>query len=207
MKANEDSNTKPDKCVDISRIKPNPNHPRKKFDEEMLQELADSLKLHGMLFPILVVDRGDYYQIVSGERRWRAAKMAGFKEVPVIVRKYTEAQIAEISLVENIRKPVLNPIEKARVYRTLIDENEYTLVEMSQRIRKSSKLISNSLKLLELSEDVQDMVAGQQITPGHARELLPIENKKQQYKLAQRIVNEGLTISEVKAIVKKRSDK
>lgn len=204
MQTNKNTNTKPDKCVDISRVKPNPNHPRKKFDEEMLQELADSLKLHGMLFPILVVDRGEYYQIVSGERRWRAAKMAGFKEAPVIVREYTEAQIVEISLIENI-KPILNPIEEARVYKTLIEEYDYTLTEMAERISKSTKLISNSLKLLKLTEDVQDMVAERLITPGQARELLPIENKKQQYKLAQRIVYEGLTINEIKAVVKKGS--
>lgn len=201
MQTNEYSSTRPDKCVEISKIRPNPNHPRKKFDEELLQELADSIKIHGVLFPILVVDRGEYYQIVSGERRWRAAKMAGFKEMPVIIREYTEAEMVEICLVENA-KHNLNPIEEARVYKTLLEEDDYTLTEMAQKIRKSTKLISNYLKLLKLSEDVQEMVAEHQITPGQARELLHIDNKKQQYKLAQRIVKEKLTIKEIKEIIR-----
>lgn len=201
MQTNEYSSARPDKCVEISKIRPNPNHPRKKFDEELLQELADSIKIHGVLFPILVVDRGEYYQIVSGERRWRAAKMAGFKEVPVIIREYTEAEMVEICLVENA-KHNLNPIEEARVYKTLLEEDDYTLTEMAQKIRKSTKLISNYLKLLKLSEDVQEMVAEYQITPGQARELLHIDNKKQQYKLAQRIVKEKLIIKEIKEIIR-----
>lgn len=201
MQTNEYSSARPDKCVGISKIRPNPNHPRKKFDEELLQELADSIKIHGVLFPILVVDRGEYYQIVSGERRWRAAKMAGFKEVPVIIREYTEAEMVEICLVENA-KHNLNPIEEARVYKTLLEEDDYTLTEMAQKIRKSTKLISNYLKLLKLSEDVQEMVAEHQITPGQARELLHIDNKKQQYKLAQRIVKEKLTLKEIKEIIR-----
>ena len=201
MQAKEDENTGLDKCVDISKIKPNPNHPRKKFDEDALQELADSIKIHGVLFPLIVVDRGDYYQIVSGERRWRAAKMAGLKKVPVIVRNYSEAQIAETALIENIQKP-RNLIEEADMYRALIDGYEYTLSEMAQIIQKSTKYLSNTLKLLKLSDRVKDMVAERKITPGHARVLLHIKDEGEQYSLAQRIVREGLTISETKAIVK-----
>ena len=196
---------KPDQVVKITKVKPNRNQPRKKFDEDSLQELSDSIKLHGVLFPILVVNRGDYYEIVAGERRWRAAKMAGLKEVPVIIRDYTEKQIAEISLIENIQRTDLNPIEEAMAYKSLIDEYNYKQDELAERVSKSRTAITNTMRLLKLGKNVQDMVIDDMISAGHARALLAVEDADEQYELAQRVMDEKLSVRDIEKIVKDKN--
>ncbi|MCR5831351.1 MAG: ParB/RepB/Spo0J family partition protein [Lachnospiraceae bacterium] len=195
----------PDQVVKITKVEPNRNQPRKKFDEDELQELSDSIKLHGVLFPILVVNRGDYYEIVAGERRWRAAKMAGLKEVPVIIRDYTEKQIAEISLIENIQRTDLNPIEEAKAYKDLIDKYNYKQDELAERVSKSRTAITNTMRLLKLSDSVQDMIVEDLISAGHARALLSIDNSDEQYELAQRVMDEKLSVRDIEKIVKDRN--
>ena len=196
---------KPDQYVKITKVEPNRNQPRKKFDEDALMELSDSIKLHGVLFPILVVNRGDYYEIVAGERRWRAAKMAGLKEVPVIIREYTDKQIAEISLIENIQRTDLNPIEEAMAYKSLIDEYNYKQDELAERVSKSRTAITNSMRLLKLAKNVQDMVVEDMITAGHARALLSIENPDEQYELAQRVMDEKMSVRDIEKVVKAKN--
>jgi ParB family chromosome partitioning protein len=195
----------PDQVVKITKVEPNRNQPRKKFDEDELQELSDSIKLHGVLFPILVVNRGEYYEIVAGERRWRAAKMAGLKEVPVIIRDYTEKQIAEISLIENIQRTDLNPIEEAKAYKDLIDKYNYKQDELAERVSKSRTAITNTMRLLTLSNSVQDMIVEDLISAGHARALLSIDNSDEQYELAQRVMDEKLSVRDIEKIVKDRN--
>ena len=196
---------KPDQFVKITKVEPNRNQPRKKFDEDSLQELSDNIKIHGVLFPILVVNRGDYYEIVAGERRWRAAKMAGLKEIPVIIRDYTEKQIAEISLIENIQRTDLNAIEEAKAYKNLIDEYNYKQDELAERVSKSRTAITNSMRLLKLSDNVQDMIIEDLISAGHARALLSIDNPEEQYELAQRVLDEKLTVRDIEKIVKAKN--
>ena len=196
---------KPDMVVKITKVEPNRNQPRKKFDEDSLQELSDSIKIHGVLFPILVVDRGDYYEIVAGERRWRAAKMAGLKEVPVIIRDYTEKEIAEISLIENIQRTDLNPIEEAKAYKSLIDEYNYKQDELAERVSKSRTTITNAMRLLKLADNVQDMIIEDMISAGHARALLSIDNPEEQYELAQRVMDEKLSVRDIEKIVKDKN--
>ncbi len=196
---------KPDQFVKITKVEPNRNQPRKKFDEDALQELSDSIKLHGVLFPILVVNRGDYYEIVAGERRWRAAKMAGLKEVPVIIREYTDKEIAEISLIENIQRTDLNPIEEAMAYKSLIDEYELKQDELAERVSKSRTAITNSMRLLKLADNVKDMIIEDLISAGHARALLSIEDPSEQYDLAQRVMDEKLSVRDIEKIVKARN--
>lgn len=196
---------KPDKFVKITKVEPNRNQPRKTFDEDELQELSESIKIHGVIFPILVVNRGDYYEIVAGERRWRAAKMAGLKEVPVIIRDYTEQEIAEISLIENIQRTDLNPIEEALAYKSLIDEYNLKQDELAERISKSRTAITNSMRLLKLCPEVQEMIVSEMISAGHARAILSIENKDEQYELAQRIFDEKLSVRDIEKIVKAKN--
>lgn len=196
---------KPDEYVKITKVEPNRNQPRKTFDEDDLQELSDSIKVHGVIFPILVVNRGDYYEIVAGERRWRAAKMAGLKEVPVIIRDYTEREIAEISLIENIQRTDLNPIEEALAYKSLIDEYNLKQDELAERISKSRTAITNSMRLLKLNKEVQDMIISEMITAGHARALLAVEDKDEQYELAQKAFDEKLSVRDIEKIVKAKN--
>ena len=171
----------------ITKVEPNREQPRKNFDEDALQELADSIKQFGLLQPILVQDRKDYYEIIAGERRWRAAKLAGLKEVPVIIRNYTEQEIVEISLIENIQREDLNPIEEAQAYKRLLTEFHLKQDEVAERVSKSRAAVTNSIRLLKLNEDVQRMVVDEMISTGHARALLAVENPEEQYNLAQRI--------------------
>ncbi len=199
------SAAKPDQVVKITKVEPNRNQPRKRFDEDQLQELAESIKTHGVIIPILVVNRGDYYEIVAGERRWRAAKIAGLKEVPVIIREYTDKEIAEISLIENIQRTDLNPIEEAMAYKSLIDEYNYKQDELAERVSKSRTTITNSLRLLKLTDNVQDMIVEDMISAGHARALLSIEDADQQYELAQRIMDEKLSVRDIEKIVKAKN--
>lgn len=188
--------------VKITMVEPNRKQPRKNFDEDALQELSDSIKQFGLLQPILVQDRKDHYEIIAGERRWRAAKLAGLKEVPVIIRDYSEQEIMEISLIENIQREDLNPIEEAQAYKRLLTEFNLKQDEVAERVSKSRAAVTNSIRLLKLSDEVQQMVIDDMISTGHARTLLAIEDKEEQYALAQRIFDEKLSVREVEKLVK-----
>lgn len=188
--------------VKLTKVEPNREQPRKNFDEDALLELADSIKQFGLLQPILVQDRKDHYEIIAGERRWRAAKLAGLKEVPVIIKNYTEQEIVEISLIENIQREDLNPIEEAQAYKKLLTEFNLKQDEVAERVSKSRTAVTNSMRLLKLSEDVQQMVINDMISTGHARALLAIEDGEEQYAVAQRIFDEKLSVRDVEKLVK-----
>ena len=192
----------PETFVKITKVEPNREQPRKNFDEDALQELADSIKQFGLLQPIMVQDRKDHYEIIAGERRWRAAKLAGLKEVPVIIRNYTEREIVEISLIENIQREDLNPIEEAQAYKRLLTEFNLKQDEVAERVSKSRTAVTNSIRLLKLSEKVQKMVIDEMITTGHARALLAVEDQEEQYTLAQKIFDEKLSVRDVEKLVK-----
>ncbi|MCI9199560.1 MAG: ParB/RepB/Spo0J family partition protein [Lachnospiraceae bacterium] len=191
-----------DKLVKITMVEPNREQPRKNFDEDSLLELAESIKQFGLLQPILVQDRKTYYEIVAGERRWRAAKMAGLKEVPVIIRDLTEQEIVEISLIENIQRENLNPIEEAMAYKRLLTEFNLKQDEVAERVSKSRTAVTNSMRLLKLCDEVQQMIIDDMITTGHARALISIEDKEQQYTIAQKIFDEKLSVRDVEKLVK-----
>ncbi len=195
-------NKEQDTLVKITMVEPNRDQPRKNFDEDALQELADSIKQLGVLQPILVQDRKDHYEIIAGERRWRAAKLAGLKEIPVIIRNYTEQEIVEISLIENIQREDLNPIEEAQAYKRLLTEFNLKQDEVAERVSKSRVAVTNSIRLLKLSDEVQRMVIDEMITTGHARALLAIEDPEEQYTLAQKIFDEKLSVRDVEKLVK-----
>lgn len=188
--------------VKITLVEPNREQPRKNFDEDALQELSESIKQFGLLQPILVQDRKDHYEIIAGERRWRAAKLAGLKEVPVIIRNYTEQEIVEISLIENIQREDLNPIEEAQAYKRLLNEFNLKQDEVAERVSKSRAAVTNSIRLLKLTDEVQQMVIDDMISTGHARALLAVDSPEEQYNLAQRIFDEKLSVREVEKLVK-----
>jgi ParB family chromosome partitioning protein len=188
--------------VKITKIEPNREQPRKNFDEDALLELADSIKQFGLLQPILVQDRKTYYEIIAGERRWRASKLAGLKEVPVIIRNYTEQEIVEISLIENIQREDLNPIEEAQAYKRLLTEFNLKQDEVAERVSKSRTAVTNSMRLLKLCDEVQQMVISDMISTGHARAILSVEDPKQQYELAQKIFDEKLSVRDVEKMVR-----
>ena len=192
----------PDRYVKITKVEPNRQQPRKNFDEDALQELAESIKQFGVIQPILVQDRKEYYEIIAGERRWRAAKLAGLKEVPVIIRNYTEQEIVEISLIENIQREDLNPIEEAQAYKRLLTEFNLKQDEVAERVSKSRTAVTNSMRLLKLNDDVQQMVISEMISPGHARALLAIEDPEQQYTIAQKVFDEKLSVRDIEKYVK-----
>lgn len=198
------------RTVRISEIEPNRGQPRKKFDESKLEELADSISKYGLLQPILVQDCGDHYEIIAGERRWRASLKAGLKEVPVIVRNYSNREILELSLIENIQRENLNPIEEARAYRQLMDEFGLTQEEVAERVSKSRSAVTNAVRLLKLDEDVQKMVIDGKLSMGHARALISVENAEEQKKLAQKICDEKLSVraveKEVREIQENKND-
>lgn len=194
--------------IKISNIEPNSKQPRKKFDEDSLVELAESIKQFGLIQPIVVKQSKDgYYEIIAGERRWRAAKIAGLKEVPVIVKEYSELEIVEISLIENIQRENLNPIEEAMAYKRLLDEFNLKQDEVADRVSKSRAAVTNSIRLLNLSKKVQQMVVEEMISAGHARALLGIENVEEQNSLAERILDEKLSVRDVEKIVKSLNKK
>ena len=188
--------------VRITQIEPNREQPRKNFDEDTLQELADSIKQFGLLQPILVQDRKTYYEIIAGERRWRAAKMAGLKEVPVIIRNYTDQEIVEISLIENIQREDLNPIEEAQAYKRLLTEFNLKQDEVAERVSKSRTAVTNSMRLLKLCDEVQQMIIDDMLSTGHARALISIEDPEQQYTIAQKVFDEKLSVRDVEKLVK-----
>lgn len=206
-KEKEKSKTKEDAgqvVVKITQVEPNREQPRKNFDEDSLQELADSIKQFGLLQPILVQDKEDHYEIIAGERRWRAAKLAGLKEVPVIIRKYSKQEIVEISLIENIQREDLNPIEEAQAYKRLLNEFHLKQDEVAERVSKSRTAVTNSMRLLKLCDEVQQMLIDDMISTGHARALLAVEDPEEQYALAQRVFDEKLSVREVEKLVKDR---
>lgn len=188
--------------VKITKVEPNREQPRKNFDEDALQELADSIKQYGIVEPLIVQDRKTYYEIIAGERRWRAAKLAGLKEVPVIVRNYTEQEIVEISLIENIQREDLNPIEEAQAYKRLLTEFNLKQDEVAERVSKSRTAVTNSMRLLKLCDEVQQMIIDDMITTGHARALISIDDPEQQYMIAQKVFDEKLSVRDVEKLVK-----
>ncbi len=192
----------PETFVKITMVEPNREQPRKNFDEDALQELADSIKQFGLLQPILVQDRKDHYEIIAGERRWRAAKIAGLKEVPVIIKNYTEQEIVEIALIENIQREDLNPIEEAQAYKKLLTEFNLKQDEVAERVSKSRTAVTNSMRLLKLCDKVQQMVIDEMITTGHARALLAIDDAEEQYTIAQKVFDEKLSVRDVEKMVK-----
>ena len=189
--------------IDIQKVEPNREQPRKSFDEDSLLELADSIKQFGILQPLLVQDKKEYYEIIAGERRWRAAKLAKLSEVPVIIKEITDQEIVEISLIENIQRENLNPIEEAIAYKRLLEEFNLKQDEVAERVSKSRTAVTNSMRLLKLSDQVQQMVIDDMLTTGHARALLSIEDKDKQYSAAQKIFDEKLSVRETEKLVKK----
>lgn len=188
--------------VKTNKVEPNREQPRKDFDEDALMELADSIKQFGVLQPILVQKKKDYYEIIAGERRWRAAKLAGLKEVPIIVKEFTEQEIVEISLIENIQRENLNPIEEAIAYKRLLKEFHLKQDEIAERVSKSRTAVTNSMRLLKLNSKVQQMVIDDMISTGHARALLALEDEEQQYTIANKIFDEKLSVRETEKLIK-----
>ena len=189
--------------VKISSVEPNINQPRKQFDEDALLELSESVKQYGILQPLLVSDKKDYYEIIAGERRWRAAKLAGLKEVPVIVKEFSEQELVEISLIENIQREDLNPVEEAKAYKRLIDEFNLKQDEVADRVGKSRTAVTNSMRLLKLTDKVQQMLIDEMITAGHARAILAISDKEKQETVAMKVFDEKLSVRETESLVKR----
>lgn len=191
-----------DQMMKLSKIEPNREQPRKHFEEDALLELADSIKKFGIIQPLVVQKKDDYYEIIAGERRWRAAKLAGLKEVPVIIKEFTKQEAVEISLIENIQRENLNPIEEAYAYERLLTEFNLTQDEVAERVSKSRTAVTNSMRLIKLSQKVKQMVIDEMISAGHARALLAIEDPEQQHMLAMRIFDEKLSVREVEKIIR-----
>ena len=191
-----------EQMMKINMVEPNRDQPRKKFEEDALLELADSIKQFGILQPLLVRKRKDYYEIIAGERRWRATKIADVKEVPVIVKDYTEQEIIEIGLIENIQRENLNPIEEAMAFKRLLEEFHLKQDEVAERVSKSRTAVTNSMRLLKLDERVQQMIIDDMISTGHARALLAIDDKGLQYELANKVFDEKLSVRETEKLVK-----
>lgn len=186
----------------IQKLEPNPQQPRNQFDEDGLQELADSIKQYGILQPLLVKKRDHYYEIIAGERRWRAAKLAGMKEVPVIVKDFTEREIVEIALIENIQRENLSPIEEAMAYKKLMQDFQLKQDEIAAKVSKSRATITNSLRLLKLDHRVQNMLEDEMISTGHARALLGISDGDMQYQIAMKVFDEKLSVRDIEKLVK-----
>lgn len=192
-----------EKTLKISQIEPNKSQPRKQFDEDALAELADSIKQYGVLEPLIVTKKGKYYELIAGERRWRAARMAGVKEVPVVIRDYTDSEIMEISLIENLQREDLNPIEEALAYESLINEYNLTQEEVAAKVSKNRSTVTNSLRLLKLSEPVRQMIVEGKLQTGHARALIPIEDADLQLETANYIFDNKLSVRETEAYIKR----
>ena len=188
--------------IDLSELRANPYQPRKNFDEEALNELASSIKEHGVFQPIIVKKSIKGYEIIAGERRWRAAKLAKLKEVPVIIKEFSPQEVMEIALIENIQRRDLNPIEEALAYKSLIDEYHLKQDELAKRVSKSRTAIANSMRLLKLTEEVQNMLVNNEISMGHARALLSLEQEELQLEAAKKIAENGLSVRETEKLVK-----
>lgn len=191
--------------VNINLIEPNPNQPRKSFDDDAIHELADSIKSFGVLQPLVVVKNEKFYEIIAGERRWRAAKIAGLKDIPVIVKEFTHEEMVEVALIENIQRENLNPIEEAIAYQRLIEEFHLKQEEVAEKVSKSRSAITNTLRLLVLDERVQKMVIDEMISSGHARTLISIQDKNEQYEIALQIFDRKLSVRETENLIKKLS--
>lgn len=191
-----------DTMMKVSDIEPNRDQPRKKFDKESLEELAESIKQFGIIQPIVVQKKDDYYEIIAGERRWRAAKLAKVKEVPVIIKEYTKQEVMEIALIENIQRKDLNPIEEALAYKSLIDECHLKQEELAKRVSKSRTAIANSLRLLKLTDEVQEMLISEELSMGHARALLGLDQEDLQLEAAKNVVEKGLSVRDTEKLVK-----
>ena len=186
----------------ITEVEPNREQPRKNFDEDALLELADSIKQYGVIQPLIVQKKADHYEIIAGERRWRAAKMAGEKEIPVIIKDYTDQQVMEISLIENIQREDLNPIEEAMAYKNLMEEFHLKQDEIAEKVSKSRTAVTNSMRLLKLDKRVQQMMIDDMISAGHARTLITIEDPDAQNNIATKIFDEKLSVRETEKLVK-----
>lgn len=193
---------KSEELVDINNVEPNKDQPRKSFNEDSLIELSESIKQHGIVQPLVVMKKDGYFEIIAGERRWRAAKLAGLKEVPVVVKDYSPQEIMEIALIENIQREDLNPIEEAMAFQRLIKEYDLKQDELAERISKSRTTITNSLRLLKLDERVQSMLSEESISCGHARALLAIKEPDMQYNTAMKIFDEKLSVRETEKLIK-----
>ena len=198
---------KVEQTLNINRIEPNKNQPRKEFNEDALQELADSIKQFGVIEPLVVVKRKGYYELIAGERRWRAARLAGLKEVPVVIKDYDDQQIVEIALIENIQREDLNPIEEAHAYERLIQEFNLTQDEVAERVSKSRTTVTYALRLLKLTEKVQQMLIDDMLSTGHVRALITIADPQLQYETAVYIFDKKLSVRETESYVKKLLNK
>ena len=198
---------KVEQTLNINRIEPNKNQPRKEFNEDALQELAESIKQFGVIEPLVVVKRKGYYELIAGERRWRAARLAGLKEVPVVIKDYDDQQIVEIALIENIQREDLNPIEEAHAYERLIEEFHLTQDEVAERVSKSRTTVTNALRLLKLTEKVQQMLIDDMLSTGHVRALITIADPQLQYETAMYIFDKKLSVRETESYVKKLLNK
>ena len=198
---------KVEQTLNINKIEPNKNQPRKNFNEDALAELADSIKQFGVIEPLVVVKRDKFYELIAGERRWRAARLAGLKEVPVVIKDYSDQEVVEIALIENIQREDLNPIEEALAYARLIEEFNLKQDEVAEKVSKSRTTITNSLRLLKLTERVQQMLVDDLLSTGHVRALISIEDPELQYEAAQYIFDNNLSVRETEAYVKKLLNK
>ena len=199
----EEEETKGSLMVKISLIEPNRDQPRKDFNEEELQELAESIKNYGVLQPLLVQKKGTSYELIAGERRWRAAKLAGLKEVPVVLREYSKQQAMEIALIENVQRADLNPIEEAQAYQQLVKEFHLTQEEIAARVSKNRATITNAMRLLKLDEEIQNLLIKGAISSGHARAILSLEDKQLQKKAAKEVLDKRLSVRETEKLVKR----
>ncbi len=193
---------KTEQTVKLRLVEPNHGQPRKSFDEEGLKELADSIALHGVIQPLIVRKKDEHFEIIAGERRWRAAKLAGLKEIPVIVKDYTEEEIAEISLIENIQRSDLNPIEEAEAYDRLIKGYGLTQEALAERVSKNRAVIANALRLLRLPQDVRALLENGALSTGHAKAILGLESEELQSEIAKTVVEKGLSVRDTEALVK-----
>lgn len=191
-----------ERILNINEVEPNKKQPRKFFNEEALKELSDSIKQHGIVQPLVVAKQKDYYEIIAGERRWRAAKMAGLKEVPVVIKDYSPQEVMEVALIENIQREDLNPVEEAKAYQNLIKEYNLKQEEVADRVSKSRSAITNSLRLLKLEDQVLNMLIEEEISSGHARTLLALDDSEQQRIVAEKIVKDRLSVRDTEKLVK-----
>lgn len=198
----DNANITGETILKINEVEPNREQPRKTFNEDSLLELSESIKLHGIVQPLVVSKKEDYYEIIAGERRWRAAKMAGLKEVPVVIKDYSPQEIMEVALIENIQREDLNPVEEARAYQGLIKEYNLKQDEVAEKVSKSRTAITNSIRLLKLDDRVLDMLVNESISSGHARALLSLSDNEQQYTVAAQIFDEKLSVRETEKLVK-----
>ena len=200
--ANKNANKSGEVILKINDVEPNKNLPRRTFNEDSLIELSESLKQHGIVQPLVVAKQKDYYEIIAGERRWRAAKIAGLKEVPVIIKDYSPQEIMEVALIENIQREDLNPIEEAKAYKNLIDEYNLKQDQVAEKVSKSRTAVTNALRLLKLDDRVQEMLINENISSGHARALLGLDDAEKQYNIATQIFDEKLSVRETEKLVK-----